>query len=337
MRRFGAALLLILAMGSGVAYAQGAPDVVWQVPTPNGVANRVTAVAFTETGDSLVVGSSDRFLRARNAESGAQLYAVLEPHRSGGVVRVLSSSDGAFIGVQNADDTMGFRVQRSADGAFVGNVVGSVGANGIVTFAPDSTLLANTGGDGTLSLWGFSDLTVSRTTGSGHAKVTTTFNFSRDGRFQTSASMGAVTLQRRSDGSAVKMFSGGPVVTFSPNSEILAVFSETPNEIVLYSTFSLARLVTLKTPEHADGVTALRFTPDGAQLVSTGYVPYVAHGIWQQAGTIRFWRVTDGALLRTYDQRTGTAVTSPVAWSPDATRFAYGLYDGTAAVARTPP
>ena len=37
-----------------------------------------------------------------------------------------------------------------------------------------------------------------------------------------------------------------------------------------------------------------------------------------------------------YDSRTGIGVTSPIAWSPDATRFAYGTYEGTAVVARTP-
>jgi hypothetical protein len=61
-----------------------------------------------------------------------------------------------------------------------------------------------------------------------------------------------------------------------------------------------------------------------------------ADGLWQQKGVIRFWRVADGVLRNVYDARTGIGVTSPVAWSPDATRFAYGTYDGTAVVARTP-
>jgi dipeptidyl aminopeptidase/acylaminoacyl peptidase len=51
---------------------------------------------------------------------------------------------------------------------------------------------------------------------------------------------------------------------------------------------------------------------------------------------IRFWRISDGALRQVYDARTGTAITSAVAWSPDGMRFAYGTYEGTAVVARTP-
>jgi dipeptidyl aminopeptidase/acylaminoacyl peptidase len=85
-----------------------------------------------------------------------------------------------------------------------------------------------------------------------------------------------------------------------------------------------------------EGVAALRFTPDGARLATTGYLPYVdSDGLWQQVGTIRFWRLADGALRNDFHVHT-VAVTSPVAWSPDSSRFAYGTYEGAAVVARTP-
>ena len=61
-----------------------------------------------------------------------------------------------------------------------------------------------------------------------------------------------------------------------------------------------------------------------------------ADGLWQQTGIIRFWRVADGVMRQQFDARTGIGVTSPIAWSPDATQFAYGTYEGTAVVARTP-
>jgi hypothetical protein len=86
-----------------------------------------------------------------------------------------------------------------------------------------------------------------------------------------------------------------------------------------------------------EGVGAIRFTPDSARLVTTGYLPYVdADGLWQQKGVIRFWRVADGALRHVYDDGTDLAVTSPIAWSADASRFAYGTYSGTAVAALTP-
>jgi hypothetical protein len=86
-----------------------------------------------------------------------------------------------------------------------------------------------------------------------------------------------------------------------------------------------------------EGIGTIRFTPDSRHLVTTGYFPYMddIYG-WKQKGMIRFWRVADGALRQMYDAGTGIGVTSPIAWSPDATRFAFGTYEGTAIVARTP-
>jgi hypothetical protein len=86
-----------------------------------------------------------------------------------------------------------------------------------------------------------------------------------------------------------------------------------------------------------EGVGAIRFTPDGARLVTSGYLPFIdGDGLWQQKGTIRFWRVADGAMRRMFDARTGIGITSPLAWSPTASQFVYGTYEGTAVVARTP-
>jgi hypothetical protein len=41
-------------------------------------------------------------------------------------------------------------------------------------------------------------------------------------------------------------------------------------------------------------------------------------------------------VLWNFDEGTDIAVTSPVAWSPDGSRFAYGLYGGDVATASTP-
>jgi WD40 repeat protein len=86
-----------------------------------------------------------------------------------------------------------------------------------------------------------------------------------------------------------------------------------------------------------EGIGAIRFTPDGSRLVTTGYLPYVdTQGLWQQKGIVRFWRVGDGTRQKTYDDHTGIGVTSPVAFSPDGSQFVYGTYEGTAVAARTP-
>lgn len=233
---------------------------------------------------------------------------------------------------------MSFIVQRASDGATLGKMIATVGQNGLVTFAPDSQLQSATGGDGTLSRWRFSDLTVYRTTGSGYDRVTTAFNFSPDGAFQTSASGGRITVQRRGDAAIVQVLSGGAVVAFSRDGALMAAWSATPhNEIALWRTSDWSFLRFLPSAASNEGVSGLRFSPDGKALVSTGYLPFVDQdGLWQQNGVIRFWRVSDGAVLTTYDRQTDLGVTSPIAWSPDGSRFAYGLYNGAVAVARTP-
>src|SRR5205823_15048529 len=84
-----------------------------------------------------------------------------------------------------------------------------------------------------------------------------------------------------------------------------------------------------------EGVAGIRFSPDGTRMVTSGYFAIEGPGGWEQFGCLRFWRVADGALRQQYDQRTAIAVTSPIAWSPDAAQFIYGTYEGAALVART--
>jgi len=340
MKKFVASLLASLSLfATGYAAAQDAPDVVWQAPTPNILSNSVMAVAWSPVRNNVAVGSTDRWLRIRRARDGVLGYSVLEPQHSQGPGQIAYSIDGALIGVENRAFGLSFRVHNASDGAALGSVIATLGADGLLTFAPDATLLANTGGDGTISRWRFSDFAFFRVTGSGYQTVSTTFNFSPDGLLQASATNGQITVQRRSDGSVVQVLDGGSRMVFSPDSSLLAAWSDSPaNEIVVWRTSdgSVFRAFPASNPQ--EGVRALRFTPDGKRLVSTGYDPYLdANGLWQQKGFIRFFRLREGAVQWNFDQETDIAVTSPVAWSPDGTKFAYGLYDGTVAVAQTPP
>jgi hypothetical protein len=52
------------------------------------------------------------------------------------------------------------------------------------------------------------------------------------------------------------------------------------------------------------------------------------------SGVLRFWRVSDGALLKEYDEETHASV-SAVAISPNGGQFGYS-YDATFAVANIP-
>ena len=317
---------------------QGAPDVVWEEVTPSGLANSIQGVGWSPSASgNVAVGSTDRWMRTRNATNGALIYSVLQPIRSGGANQTIYSIDGGFLAVHNSSGGLGYRVHRAQDGVFLGTLTVTVGGDGLIRFASDTNLLAAVGGDGTLSRWRFENFTVSFTVGSGYHVTNTTFNFSPDGLLQSAASQGAITIRQRSDGQIVRVLNGATPVAFTPDSTRLAAWSNGPNRVTLWRISDGAMLTNFPSSATNEGIGAIRFTLDGAHMVTTGYLPYLDDGgLWQQKGVIRFWRVSDGSLRQTYDARTGIAVTSPIAWSPDGTRFAYGTYEGTAVVARTP-
>jgi subtilase family serine protease len=72
-------------------------------------------------------------------------------------------------------------------------------------------------------------------------------------------------------------------------------------------------------------VTSVAFSPDGSLIASYG----------SGDGTIKLWRVSDGALVQTYDQETGRRVLS-IQFSPNGQLFGYGRDDATVVVARNP-
>jgi WD40 repeat protein len=347
MRRTAIFVLTVLTAlglrGASPALAQGALAVAWEMATPSGLANSILGVGWSPGAPARVaVGSTDRWVRTRDAGNGALIYSVLQPHRAGSADQTLFSSDGVYLAVHNSSDGLGYRVYRAADGVFLGTLMVTVDAGGLVHFAPDAQLVGAVGGDGTLSRWRIAEFTVVVTTGSGYQRTTTTFNFSPNGTYQSAASKSSITIRRRSDGATVRSFAGGAAqgftpVAFTPDSTRLAAWAASPNQTTLWRIADGAVLMRFANATSQEGVGAIRFTPDGARLVTTGYLPFVDNsGVWQQKGVIRFWRVADGALRRMYDARTGIGVTSPVAWSRDTAAFAYGTYEGTAVVAVTP-
>jgi WD40 repeat protein len=281
-------------------------------------------------------------VRTRQATNGALVYSVLQSHRSGNADQTVYSIDGVYLAVHNSQGGLGYRIHRASDGTFLGVLTVKLESDGLIHFAADAQLLSAMGGDGTLSRWHIPNFTVVVTVGSGYDRTTTTFNFSPNGSYQSAASRGSIKIQWRTNGSTVKVLSGGPPqgftpMAFTPDSTRIAAWSPNPNRTTLWRISDGVKLMQFPGAALEEGVGAIRFMPDGRRLVTTGYLPVIdADGLWNQKGIIRFWRVADGVLRQTYDARTGLAVTSPVALSPDSSRFAYGTYDGTVVVAQTP-
>src|ERR1051325_9892923 len=135
--------MLILGVGSGPCFqnapkpgGQGSPDIVWEAVTPNTLANSIEGVGCSPTvSGNVVFGSTDRWLRTRQADNGSLVYSVLQPHRSGSANQTIYSTDGLFIAVHNSSAGLAYRVHRAVDGVFLGMLTVTVDENGLVRFA----------------------------------------------------------------------------------------------------------------------------------------------------------------------------------------------------------
>jgi WD40 repeat protein len=323
--------------------AQVAPDVVWEVPTPSGLANSIVGVGWAPGSvDQVAMGSTDRWLRTRRADSGALNYSILGPQHSRGGDQTIYSDDGLFLAVHNVNRGLDYRVYRVNDGFFLGTILVTIASNGLVQFAPDAQLQNSVPEDGTMKRWRLEQFTVVFTIGSGYDTTTTTFNFSTKGLYQSVASTGTIKILSRKDGSVISTFEGGASrgftpVTFTPDRTAITAWDADSNRTTMWrvSDGKVMRQFPDAVPD--EGVGTIRFTPDGMRMVTTGYLAFQnAAGSWEQLGVIRFWRVSDGALRQQFDQHTGIGVTAGLAWSPDASHFIYGTYEGTVVVAETP-
>lgn len=167
-----------------------------------------------------------------------------------------------------------------------------------------------------------------RLDGTGYHKVSTNWVFSPNHELQAFASQGTITIRRRSDGAFVLLITGGNLrgstpMQFSPDSMSLAAYAGVRNQTTLFCDSDGAVLQRFTNPAANEGVSFIRFSPTGTRLVTTGYQPFETPNGFDQRGMIRFWRVSDGSLRHSFSTGTGLGVTSPVAWNPAFTRFAF--------------
>lgn len=333
---------LVWVGGGSSALAQGAPDILWEVPTPGLLANSVIGVGWSAgSAPQVAVGSTDRWLRLRQAASGSLSYSLLGPQHSSGADQTIFSIDGALLAVHNAGLGLNYRVYRASDGFFLGTITVTVDDKNLARFSADLQLQA---ADPSVNIARFrlEEFTVVLSVGSGYRVTNTTLNFSPNGAYQSAASVGQITIQSRNDGAIISQFAGGAAkgvtpLRFTPDSNALAAWDSNSNRTTLWRVSDHQVLMQFPDAGAEEGVSAIRFTANGSHLVISGYLAFLdKNGLWQQVGVIRFWQTANGKLLRQYDQHTGTAVTSAIAWSPNQEKFAYGTYEGSTIAARSP-
>ena len=179
-------------------------------------------------------------------------------------------------------------------------------------FSPNSRLFATSSGNQSgfaVRLWQTADQSLLTSIDQFNG-IVWGIAFSPDGQFIASAAVDpqgqTVRIWGVPDGSLVQNLIGPGTpssAAFSPDGRILAVggLNGWPNGIIwLYDTITWNPLRELPTP--GQNVTALAFSPDGLTLVSGG-----------TDGNIRFWQVSNGALLETlyYARQANSIALSP--------------------------
>lgn len=102
-QRSALALVLGLCLTTSSLHAQTAPQIVWSIPTPSGLANSIVGVGWSPAGGRLAVGSTDRWVRARAASNGALQWSTLQtPIGSGTADQTIFSTDSAMVAAHNS-------------------------------------------------------------------------------------------------------------------------------------------------------------------------------------------------------------------------------------------
>jgi WD40 repeat protein len=320
--------VVICLAAAGSAWAQGAPAIVWQANDGAGV------VAYSRDGRLLADAGSGQIFNIRDAATGQLVRTIRD---KSGINSVAFSPDASLIAEGRTNGTgSNLKVYRVSDGVLVLSLGGHQNATRSVAFSPGGTLLASGGDDRMVKLWGVSDGLLVRTISVG-SRVRP-IAFSPDGLTLASGDQGgSVKLWRVSDGALLRTLTGFANqvtrVAFSPDQSLIAASSlDGSARLWRVSDGSLVRVIRVPATTPNGSTTAIAFSPDGATLLTGNdeVSPSPEHG------TLRFYRVSNGALVALFDQQTSVYVSS-VVFSPQGGRFAYTrAIDGVLTVATVP-
>lgn len=303
---------------------QGAPSIVWTGVSHTAGAN---AVAFSPDGQLLASGSGDHTVKIWRIADGALLRTLTGFFDS--VTSIAFSHNGQLLVAGSID--------RNVRAWNVNNwsLVGSQGLTDFVlgvSFSPNDANLAVAGGysGNWIHILRTSDWEEIALLGYGQEE-NRSIAYSNDGQFLAWAMLyPGVRLQNVSSGSYCILegadYYGTNAVAFSPDSHRLATGSDS-QEAGLWDVASCAQLLSLNGP--SGFVKSVAYAPNGQTILSGG------QDFGSSRGTLLFWRVSDGALLRAYVAQTSTEVRS-VQYSPQGNLFAYGRADGAVVLARNP-
>ncbi|MFL6209581.1 MAG: BACON domain-containing protein [Pyrinomonadaceae bacterium] len=300
----------------GAEALQGAPDIVWIGTGHTAGAN---AVAFSPDGQLLASASNDHTVKLWRVADGALLTTLtgfFDPATS-----VAFSHNGQMLAAGSINSGV-IKVWHVSDWSLLSTLTTSSYLKADVAFSPDDTRLAVASNG--LELWNTSSWQKAAILEGGFTVV-----YSPDGQF-LAAGVGyeGAKLYQLSNGFTRLLDHRDRVnsVAFTSDSQTLATGSD-DQSVSLWQVANGSQVFNLNGP--SGFVKGVAFSPDGQIILAGG------QDLLASRGTLLFWRVADGALMRTYIGQTSAGVLA-VQYSPNGALYAYARADGVVVVARNP-
>jgi WD40 repeat protein len=317
-----AALPLLLSCGPDQELA--APELLEAPPAVHWTASAAGATfRFSPDGNTVVTAGVGETAKLLSAADGSVIRTL---PIEGSVASAAFSRDGALLAIGSAGFNQNLRLFRLADGALLFQKTAHNNGTTAVNFSPtDPTLFATAGRDRTTKIWK-TDGTLVRTMSDGIRVLG--MSYSPGGQTVASNASGRVHIWRVADGVLVRTITATnqTAIAYSPDGTLLSTGTQ------LWNAATGALVRTLAWPSGSPVATT--FTRNGAAIISGGEdFPNMV-----DVATIRYFRVSDGGILTTFDQIGGShAYVNSVAISPDGTSLGYTVATDLTTVLATSP
>ncbi|KAF8812683.1 WD40 repeat-like protein [Phlegmacium glaucopus] len=280
---------------------------------------RISSVAFSQDGQRIVSGSSDRTVRVWNATTGVMEGRPINGHTDD-VCSVAFSQDGQRIVSGSKDMTI--RVWNARTGVMEGNpFTGHTDYVCCVAFSQDGQRIVSGSEDMTICVWNATTGVMMGRPFTGHTNLVSSVAFSQDGQWIVS---GSDDRTIRVWNATTGVMEGSPLTGHTRSVRSVA-FSPDGEWIVSGSKDMTIRVWNTRTgvmegrpfTGHTHYVCCVAFSQDGQRIVSGS-----------EDMTIRVWDATTGVMIgRPFTGHTN--LVSSVAFSRDGQRIVSGSDDRT--------
>jgi WD40 repeat protein len=216
--------------------------------------------------------------------------------------------DGATVATAGAGDSV--QIRRLSDGSPITNLLGRPFH---LAFSPDGAFLATGGGGGTISVWRVTDWSLAYSFSIPYQGPVVVF--SPDSTTLAVGNSTTIELRRVTNGALFHSWTAttGRVeaLAFSPDGTMLASGAGVRGKDInlVFWGIPSGNLIRSIPTAQTYGIASIAFSPDGSQVLTGSEYLY--------SGPMQLWRVSDGALLRTYPFAAYAA-----SFSPDGAVFA---------------